>query len=61
MTKDDIHVYPLNDKKTHKLKGVDCECNPKIEVNGANLLIIHNSYDNREVMEQIHEENMSKM
>ena len=57
----DIHVYPLNDKKPHKLEGVDCECKPKVEVVGANLIITHNAFDHRAIMEQLREEKMPGM
>jgi len=56
---DDIHVYPLNDKKFHKLEGTNCECEPRIEIEGASLIIIHNAYDHREIMEVINEKKMS--
>lgn len=48
----DTHVYPLNDLRGHVTKGVECPCNPTIEVIGKNLLIIHNAFDNREVVEE---------
>jgi hypothetical protein len=48
----DIHVLPLYDLKPHIEIGVDCPCRPTIEAIGANLLIIHNAWDNREVFEQ---------
>lgn len=56
---EDIHVYPIGDKKEHKLDGVDCDCSPKIEVEGANLIIIHNAYDHREITEEIRSEKLS--
>lgn len=45
-----IHVYPLNDFLEHKTDGEgECFCKPWIEENGK--LIIHNSYDKRELLE----------
>ncbi len=52
MSKDDIHVMPVNDKKEHEMS-VSCHCKPRIEVEGAALIIIHNAYDHREIIEQI--------
>ena len=52
MTNNDIHVLPVNDIKPHKNTGTDCPCNPTIEVVGADLIIIHNAWDHREVFEQ---------
>ena len=55
MTSNDIHVYPVNDLKEHILKGVDCHCNPTVKVEGAGLIIVHNAYDHREIIEQANE------
>jgi hypothetical protein len=50
--KDNVwHVYPVGDLKEHQLVGYECKCNPKIEVqSNKGLVVIHNSYDNREYM-----------
>jgi len=48
----DTHVYPLNDLQEHILEGVECPCNPTVKVIGADLLIIHNAFDNREIIEE---------
>jgi hypothetical protein len=48
MADNDLHVYPINDDNEHVLVGVDCPCRPVVEVQGAELLIIHNSFDCRE-------------
>jgi len=48
MSKDDVHVVPLNDLLSHNTDSSECRCDPKIEVDGGHLLIIHNSYDGRE-------------
>ena len=52
MSNDDIHVYPLNDLQEHITTGTDCLCSPRIEVIGATLIIVHNSWDHREIVEQ---------
>lgn len=52
VTHDDIHVYPINDLENHVLTGTDCPCKPRVEVEGATLVIIHNAFDKREVVEQ---------
>lgn len=51
----DMHVYPLDDLKEHDTSGTDCHCNPRIEVIGGSLLIIHNAYDHREIIEEANE------
>jgi len=47
----DVNVIPLGDLKPH-IESADCECCPTVEVIGASLLIVHNSYDHREIIEQ---------
>jgi hypothetical protein len=51
----DINVMPLNDLQEH-YEHTHCPCNPRVEVIGASLLIVHNSYDHREIAEQLNEE-----
>ena len=45
------HNYPLNEE--HKLTGLDCICNPKID--WKDNLVIHNSFDNRGIIEKAKE------
>jgi len=52
MSAEDIHVVPLNDLKEHTLSA-DCDCEPTVEVVGARLLYIHNSWDHREFFEDL--------
>jgi hypothetical protein len=47
----DIHVMPENDLREHVFE--NCPCNPRIEVVGATLIYIHNSWDGREYVEQV--------
>ena len=44
----DQHIVPLDDLLPHAVIGTRCMCDPKIELYGAVLVIIHNSYDGRE-------------
>ena len=46
----DIDVVPLIEE--HETGTGKCYCHPSVEVIGANLLIIHNSVDKREFIEQ---------
>lgn len=48
----DVHVYPLNDIREHITDGPGCPCKPRIEIVGAALIYIHNSWDHREIVEQ---------
>jgi len=51
----DINVMPINDKREHE-DGVNCHCHPRIEIEGASIIIIHHAYDHREICEQIESE-----
>jgi len=53
------HVYPVNDEKPHELEGTMCPCGPRVEWNDpktgepyAEALVIHNSFDCREIVEE---------
>lgn len=49
------HITPLNDLKPHMESSI-CECSPAVEtMQNGDLLIIHNSYDGREMREQYEE------
>lgn len=41
------HIYPLNDWIEHKLEGTGCVCEPRIEIEDGELIVIHNSADGR--------------
>lgn len=45
------HVYPLNDLKEHCTDSVQCWCNPRVEWEGMQEIIIHNSADGRDKFE----------
>lgn len=51
---ENIHVTPNNDTKIHSLTHT-CHCEPRIEQEGGNMIIIHNSFDGREGVEQVNE------
>lgn len=48
-----IHIYPLNDTKKHDTSdtGNTCHCNPKVEMESGEMVVIHNSFDGREGVE----------
>lgn len=52
-----IHVYPVNDIEPHELEGYRCKCEPKVEYQQDidSIMVIHNSFDGREVVEQAKE------
>jgi hypothetical protein len=51
MTNGDVHVIPLNDRYGHLLEN-ECGCNPEFRVEGSGLVIVHNAWDHREIVEQ---------
>lgn len=47
------HVLPVNDLKEHTMSST-CECNPKVIIEeSGDLTISHNSYDGREIIEEV--------
>jgi len=52
----DRHVYPKDEEGLHIVNGdtsgTDCLCDPRIEIEGGSLLVIHNSFNHREFIEQ---------
>ena len=52
---DSIHVFPLSDEKKHMTASLDdgmkCECNPRIIFYEYTTIVIHNSFDFRELTE----------
>ena len=48
---DKYHVTPVDDLVSHQ-ESENCACNPRIEIVGENVLVIHNSYDRRELIEE---------
>lgn len=46
-----INIIPINDIKEH-IEYPCCDCDPKIIEENGEEIIIHNSYDRREVIEE---------
>jgi hypothetical protein len=55
---DKIHILPINDIHPH-IEEDSCKCQPKVQHVEGGTLVIHNSYDGREVLEDW-EENKGK-
>lgn len=53
-----IHITPNKDLKAH-IESVDCPCHPRVEmvynavIEEWSSVVIHNSYDGREVIEKL--------
>ena len=47
----EIHIIPINDLKQHK-ELTTCECCPSVQFENGEMIIVHNSYDGRELNEQ---------
>jgi hypothetical protein len=48
----DVHVYPVNDLKEHDVESRYCSCRPKLEEVEGGMVVVHNSWDGREIREQ---------
>jgi hypothetical protein len=50
------HVLPINDTNEHEESSA-CECQPELQMQeNGNMLIIHNSFDGREIIEELLDE-----
>lgn len=45
-----INILPINDIQTHSHHAL-CPCNPKIDTENNNFIIIHNAFDGRDLEE----------
>ncbi len=45
-----VHIVPLDDLRDHD-ENIDCWCCPRVEEEGAGLMVIHNAMDGREKYE----------
>ena len=46
------HIEPINDLDDHNTDGIECHCNPKLQIqDNGGLVVVHNSYDGREMEE----------
>ena len=48
------HIVPINDLKDH-FDSAECECEPSISFENGDMIITHNSYDLREIIEQVND------
>ena|SRR5690606_23827798 len=53
-----INIIPVNDLKEH-IENSTCGCNPKVEFENGEMIIIHNSYDGRELREDLSTEQLA--
>lgn len=48
-----VHIVPVNDLKAHRERGVHCWCDPAVtRYESGAYLVVHNSLDGRELIEQ---------
>lgn len=48
-----MHVYPIKDLASHNLDNTRCVCKPNIKIENNEIVIIHNSFDRREIGEEL--------
>ena len=49
-----IHAYPLNDLQEHILEST-CPCKPTVTIQNGEMIICHNSFVGREIIEQLNQ------
>lgn len=47
------HIYPVGDTAEHDTESLNCACKPRID--WACQIVVHNSYDKREIVEQAYD------
>ena len=47
-----INVIPINDLKEHT-ENSTCECEPKVIIENGEMIVVHNSFDRRELIEHV--------
>ena len=51
---DGVHVVPNNDIQFHTIEGnKPCSCKPELWIRNKTLVIVHNSFDGRELVEPL--------
>ena len=50
-----ICIVPINDFKPHDDFNSMCECEPSLIMENEEMILVHNSYDGREYVEQANE------
>jgi len=45
------HILPINDSEEHEELST-CKCQPKLIEESGELILVHNSFDGREIIEQ---------
>lgn len=56
-----VHVLPVHDLKEHT-ESEDCACHPRVSfVDGGGKVVVHNSYDGREFLEQWEEKKQERV
>lgn len=49
-----LHILPINDLKEHE-ESSTCECCPKLIIENGEMIFVHNSFDGREIIEEVNE------
>lgn len=47
-----IHVYPVSDLKEHDTENTTCDCCPAVTFEEGEMIVVHNSFDGREEVEE---------
>lgn len=47
-----LHIIPLNDLEEHE-ESSTCKCDPSAQIVNEEIIITHNSFDRRELIEKL--------
>lgn len=48
------HVTPVDDIQEHT-ESITCECSPTVKTENGRLIVVHNAFDGRELIEQMND------
>jgi hypothetical protein len=46
-------VLPIDDIAEHDRESTTCKCNPKVEFENGNMILIHDAFDGRQELEKL--------
>ncbi len=50
-----VIIVPINDIREHEENSSTCPCDPKVEIKNGEMVLIHNAFDHRQIVEQARE------
>lgn len=49
-----IHILPIDDTEPHT-EETTCKCEPSVEFENGEMIVKHNAFDGREILEELYD------